>query len=280
VDRGGAIRFILLGIGGLFLFLTLQNFMGGGSGASQPLTAESQLVPSTRADEEHCDLWRPEFHATLRTRGGTLTHFELLTAKYRNDGKPLDLSTTPDPAGDHEFRQQLFAKWRADASPPGGTPWNLELDSFDYELVRADAKQCDLVYRGKDAEIRRSVRATDNRFELEVEDTIQNLASAPRQHAYSIDTVAWRLDHEVEGKMFRISPYVTHVECLPEADEAVRLLPSDFEPDDFKEENFAKGPRFRDGRCANSSTSGWGGQWAVTKRAMPSASATRDSSCR
>src|SRR5262249_41892279 len=40
--------------------------------------------------------------------------------------------------------------------------------------------------------------------------------------------------------MFRISPYVTHVECMPTAGKAVRLLPTDFEPKDFKEEPFAR----------------------------------------
>jgi YidC/Oxa1 family membrane protein insertase len=240
MDRGGSLRFILLGIAGVFLWMALQKYMGGDKAARQPLGGESHVVASTRAPEATCDLWTPTFHAELRTHGGTLTHFQLLTAKYAKKGVPLDLSTTPDPAGEHEFRQQLFTKFRGDGPPDSNAPWNVDFDSIDYRLARSDGKTCEFVYKDDKVEIDRTVKVTGRPYELAVENTIKNLASKPMRHEVSVDTVAWRTNHETEGKMFRISPYVTHVECLPEAAKAVRLRPNDFEPKEFKTEAFAR----------------------------------------
>src|ERR1700759_2616205 len=109
MDRGGSLRFILLGVAGVFIFLAMNKLNGGGGDtARQPLGGESHLVPAAREPEQFCDLWTNVFHARLRSHGGTLTKFELLTAKYKKKGAPLDVSTTPDPGGEHEFRQQLF----------------------------------------------------------------------------------------------------------------------------------------------------------------------------
>jgi YidC/Oxa1 family membrane protein insertase len=240
MDRGGSLRFILLGIAGVFIFLAMNKMTGGGGDDSrQPLGGESHLSPPEGAPEQTCDIWGSAFHARLRSHGGTLTRFELTGAKYRKNGVPFDVSTTPDPGGEHEFRQQLFTRFRGDGPPDPKAPWSVDYDSVDYAVARSDGKTCEFEYKDDKVEIHRSVRSTGRPYELEVDNTIKNLDGAPRSHELSVDTVAWRMSHEVEGKMFRISPYVTHVECMPTAGKAVRLLPTDFEPKDFKEEPFA-----------------------------------------
>ena len=241
MDRGGSLRFILLGIAGVLVFMAMNKLTGGeGDSSRQPLGGESHVVAPTRAPEQTCDIWGSAFHAVLRSHGGTLTHFDLTSAKYRKKGQPFDVSTTPDPAGEHEFRQQLFTKFRGEGAEDPKAPWNLDYDSVDYALTRADGKSCEFVYDDGKAELRRIVRSTGRPYELEVDTSIKNVGDKDYRHQVSIDTVAWRMSHEVEGKMFRISPYVTHVECMPTAGKAVRLLPTDFEPKDFKEEPFAR----------------------------------------
>ena len=241
MDRAGLLRFLLLLGGGLLLFFAFEGWFGGGNGGQQqPLPPEPQVVPPVRTPDGRCDLFTPEFHARIRTRGATLTHFQLLTAKYTRHDKPLDLSTTPDPAGDHEFRQQLFTRWRPENAEATKATWNVPYDSIDYQIVRADSKRCELVHRSPEVELRKTFRTTGRPYELEVESVIRNLSDTSRRHAFRVDTVAWRASEEVEGQMFRISPYITHVECMPRQGDAVRLLPDEFEPKDFTTQPFAR----------------------------------------
>lgn len=242
MERGGSLRFILLGIAAVFIFFTMRKMNGGEETARQPLGGEPHLVPAVALPAQKCELWTPTFHAELTTRGAALTHFELVSAKYRKKGVPYDVSTTPDPAGDHEFRQQLFVKFRRDeakARDAAAVPWNVDFDSVDYQLAKSDGKTCAFVYRDAKVEIDKTVSVTGRPYELDVDARITNLASTPMRHAASIDTVAWRTSQEVASKMFRVSPYVTHVECLPEVGKAVRLKPNDFEPKEFAGERFA-----------------------------------------
>jgi YidC/Oxa1 family membrane protein insertase len=240
MDRGGSLRFILLGIAGVFIFMAMNKLTGGGGdSARQPLGGESHVVAEPRAAEQFCDIWAGAFHARLRSHGGTLTNFFLTSAKYSHRGAPLDLSTTPDPQGEHEFRQQLFTRLRGDGPEDPKAPWNVAYDSLDFTLDRADGKSCAFSYRDDKVEVHRVVSATGKPYELELVQTVKNLADKPMRHELSVDTVAWRTSSEVAGKMFRVSPYVTHVECMPDTGKPVRLVPSDFEPKDFKEEPFA-----------------------------------------
>jgi YidC/Oxa1 family membrane protein insertase len=243
MERGGSLRLILLGIAGVFIFLAMNKFTGHDEVARQPLGAESQLAPAVRAPNAKCDLWTREFHAELRTRGATLSHFYLLSSKYRKKGVPQDLTTTPDPAGDHEFRQQLFMRFRGDGPEDANLPWNIQYDTVDYTLTKADGKTCEFVYKDDKISLKKVVSVTSRPYELDVHATVTNVGSRVYRHQAAIDTVAWRGSHEVEGKMFRISPFVTHVECLPgAANKTVRLLPTDFQPKSFKDEAFARSP--------------------------------------
>ncbi len=249
MQGGGFLRLALLAIAG---FLAYQYFLGG-SGESaklQPIADEVRVTPEARAPYQFCDIATDYFRARLTTRGAALSHFELAKPKYQKHGTPIDLSTTPHPGvalgspraedpsapGLHEFRQQLFSQWRNPTSlAPADTPWNMDFDSVDYQLSNVDGKSCEFVYRDAKVEIQKLVKATERPYELEVTHVIKNLDLAPRAHALAIDTVAWHRTEDVAGHMFRVSPFVTHVECVPLSGKAFRYLPTDFEPDDFQD---------------------------------------------
>jgi YidC/Oxa1 family membrane protein insertase len=249
MQGGGFLRLALLAIAG---FLAYQYFLGGSNGPapSQPLAREPMVTPSERKPYQYCSIGTEYFKAQLTTRGAALTHFVLEKPKYQKHGVPIDLSTTPhpgvavgspraeDPAapGLHEFRQQLFSQWRnPTAMAPADTPWNVDFDSVDYALKQVDGSTCEFTYRDAKVALTKTVRATERPYELEITQRIENLDGAPRAHAMAIDTIAWHRTQDVEGHMFRVSPFVTHVECVPTQGKALRYLPTDFEPDDFKD---------------------------------------------
>jgi YidC/Oxa1 family membrane protein insertase len=180
--------------------------------------------------------------------------FELTTEKYTPRGHRIDLSTTPHPGiavgdpeaenpakpGEHEFRQQLFVRWRnPTTSTASEVPWNVAFDSVDYELQSAADNRCDFTYRDDAVALEKTVTATSNPYTLSISSKITNLSATPRRHAVGIDSVAWRLNSEVHGRAFSVSPYVTHVECKVAATKTVRLLPDAFEPGDFTDPAFA-----------------------------------------
>ena len=248
---------LLLGIGiGLFFFFKPSAHHDG---PSQGIALEAQLIPAKRAAPRYCDLWTDTFRAQFSSSGATLKHFTLLTGKYEKGGEHLDLSTTPNPGfsaddpnrddpnvkqrnlgHDREFRQQLFTQWRnTTVAPLQGVPFNLDFDSVDYRLSEASGKVCEFEYEDKSVRLTKRIEASERPYELYVTNTIKNLSSEPRSHAFAVDTVAWWLNSQVKGKMFRVSPYVTHVECQPEEGKAIRLLPDAFDQDDLQ------GPAFQ-----------------------------------
>lgn len=248
---GGALRFVIIGLIGLLAF----KFFSGSSAppAAQPLTQEPRTTPAKREPYTYCSIKTETFAATLTSRGGTLKHFRLSLPKYQKGDGDSDLSTTPhpgialgdprvdDPAapGIHEFRQQLFSSWRnptrVGATPIEDEQWNVAFDSFDYKVAQRGPTECEFTYEDAAVRIVKRVAATSRPYELRVVSELTNLSDQPRSHAYAIDTVAWRLNSEVEGKMFRVSPYITQVECVPQEGDARHLLPKDFEPDSFED---------------------------------------------
>src|SRR5262245_38917932 len=113
MDRGLA-RWLLFGLAIALLFMFMNPFKKG-DGEQQPLKFESQkLPPDPRPPEELCDIWGPRYQAQISTRGATLKHFFLITSKYRKNGKPIDLSTTPD----QELYRQLRFRYRNEAVAP------------------------------------------------------------------------------------------------------------------------------------------------------------------
>jgi YidC/Oxa1 family membrane protein insertase len=250
---GNFLRLLLLMAGAFFL---VRYFTGSDSSAvvRQPIAVEPQTAPTPRAAYRYCEITTDRFHATLTTRGATVKHFELTTEKYTPRGHRIDLSTTPHPGiavgdpeaenpakpGEHEFRQQLFVRWRnPTTSTASEVPWSVAFDSVDYELQNATDNRCDFTYRDDTVALEKTVAATNNPYTLSISSKITNLSSTPRRHAVGIDTVAWRRNAEVHGGLFSVSPYVTHVECKVPGAKTVRLLPDAFEPGDFTDPAFA-----------------------------------------
>lgn len=248
MQGAGFLRILLLAVAGFFLYRYLVGGSSQGASQAQPLGAEARLAPAVRAPYQYCDIQTDYFHARLSTRGAALRNFELRKPKYQKHGEPIDLSTTPHPGvavgdpraedpsapGLHEFRQQLFSQWRGPTiGAPADAAWNVDFDSVDYHLDSADSSSCTFSYRDAKVQLTKIVRATERPYELEVTSEIQNLDSAPRAHAFAIDTTTWLKSSDVTGGMFRVSPFVTHVECVPEQGKNLRLLPTDFEPNDF-----------------------------------------------
>src|SRR5437016_1361260 len=107
MERGNLGRWLLIAAGVFLFFRFGTNFLGGGDKKTpQPIGPAEESVPvvtGPRAPEALCDLWGDRFHAQLTTRGASLKHYQLTTAKYRKDGKQIDISTTPD----QDLYQQL-----------------------------------------------------------------------------------------------------------------------------------------------------------------------------
>lgn len=252
-------KIALIAIAGVLLF----NYFGKGptGNESNGIEYPAVVVPETRSAYEYCRIQTDDFKAQFTTRGATLKRFELLREKYAKDGERRDLSTTPqpgatpgtpeeedpraaagaDPGTVHEFRQQLFVQFRSSTSP--GTQkdanWNVAYDSVDWKLVPAGDNACKFTYRDNDVELEKLIAPTGRPYELTVTSKITNLASTAKQHAVSIDTVDWWLDRDVQGGMFRVSPYITTVVCAEHNGEAHRLLPDAFDPDNYADPEFA-----------------------------------------
>ncbi|MCH2109753.1 MAG: YidC/Oxa1 family insertase periplasmic-domain containing protein, partial [Polyangiaceae bacterium] len=76
----------------------------------------------------------------------------------------------------------------------------------------------------------------------EMTTSVKNLSDAPHPYALTVNTASYLLDSEVESRMFRQNPMMTHVECVSEAGEVVREKKEDFRPGEFSdEERFISG---------------------------------------
>jgi YidC/Oxa1 family membrane protein insertase len=242
MERGNLGRWLLIAAG-IFLFLRFgTNFLGGGEQkARQPIGPAEEVMPvvaGTRAPETVCDIWGDRFHAQLSTRGASLKHYALTTAKYRKDGKPIDISTTPD--------QELFQQLRFHFSNQleDSTERQVDPDTMDWSLVKGDGKSCEFSYRDDKVELTKIVKVTPRPYELDVSASITNRASKPLKHELTVHTDAWRFQHEVKAGAFRQSPLVTQVECVGTDSKITRLTGSDFEPKDFdNRELFPKNSR-------------------------------------
>jgi YidC/Oxa1 family membrane protein insertase len=242
MDSGKSVlRWILIG---LAVFLAMQYLprlfgKGGGETALQPLKSEGTEIPSSRVPEATCDLWTASFRAQFTTQGASLKHFELLTAKYRRRGTPIDLATTPDV----ELRRPLRVNLRNEAvASPKDASWQSDFDSVDWSIKLADGKRCVFEYMDGKARLTKTLSTTDRPYEINLEFEVVNLANRQLRHALTIDATAWRRQADVSGGMFSPRPSLSHVECIATDGKAERVRPEDFEPSDFKEPAFAPTP--------------------------------------
>ncbi len=231
MERGNLGRWLLIAAG-IFLFIRFgTNFMGGDQKAPQPIAFANESAPvvaTTRAPEALCDLWGDRFRAQLSTHGASLKHYQLTPAKYRKDGKPIDISTTPD----QELYQQL--RFNFGNQLEKSDERQVDPDTMDWALVKADGKSCEFSYRDDKVELTKVVSVTSRPYELNVSATITNRASRPLKHELTVHTDAWRYQHEVKAGAFRQSPLVTQVECVAIDGNTTRLTGADFEPKDFE----------------------------------------------
>jgi YidC/Oxa1 family membrane protein insertase len=232
MERGNLGRWLLIAAG---IFLLIQfgpNLFGGGQKQRQPIApieAAIPVAPATRVPETLCDLWGDRFHAQLTTRGASVKHFKLTTGKYTKDGKPIDVSTTPD----QELYQQLRFHYANQLESSADR--QVDPDTMDWELVKSDGKSCEFSYRDDKVELTKLIKLTARPYELDVSATVTNRASRALKHAVTVHTDAWRYQHEVHAGAFRQSPLVTQVECVGADEKTKRLTVADFEPKDFED---------------------------------------------
>ncbi len=164
-----------------------------------------------------CSIRGNRFNADLSTRGAGVTHFYLTDARYAGTAGG-DVSTTPDIERWRSLRIQL----REHPGAPGSPGDQVQYDRFDWKLERLGLAAGDASARGtgckftyEDARVRivKTVTTTGEPFELKVETTLTNLSDAPKSHVASIEAFALRKNSEVKGKLGRVSPFQTGLEC-------------------------------------------------------------------
>ncbi len=157
---------------------------------------------------------------SCRPAGAGLTHFCLTDARYaQSDGR--DVSTTPDVERWRNLRT-LFRDARR--SRRRRTTRSSSTASSGSSTRRRGVGQGLPVSptRTRRSSVVKTVTAGERPFELTVETTLTNLADAPKKHAASIEVFAYRTNEEVKGKLGRVSPFLTSLECA-RADEVKRL---------------------------------------------------------
>lgn len=264
-NASSAIRFALIAVAGVLLFNWF--FKPKADVESSGIEYPAVVVPATRSAYEYCRIETEDYRAQFTSRGATLKRFALLREKYIKDGETHDLSTTPqpgavpgtpeeedpkaaahlDPGTVHEFRQQLFVQFRNPTAPGASKDanWNVAYDSVDWKIEQSEPNSCRFTYRDASVALEKVIKPAGRPYELSVTSTITNLASETKAHAVSVDTIDWWLDRDVEGGMFRVSPYVTTVVCVENNGTAHRLLPDRFEPEDFSDPEFAATGKYR-----------------------------------
>jgi YidC/Oxa1 family membrane protein insertase len=231
MERGNLGRLAFIAVGLFIAFVIVPKWFHGSS-SIQPLRPEQLVVAATaRPAESFCDIWTDDFHAKLSSRSATLMHFELLHAKYRKKGVPIDLSTTPDV----EDRRSLRFDWQNPALGIPSEDWLVAGNLLDYSVEQSSKTSCDFTYEDARARVTETVRATGRPYELEVTATVTNRSTRPLRQALTVDDDAWRTDKEQKSGLMGQSALVTHVECVSDTGAATRKRVEDFDADKFKD---------------------------------------------
>jgi YidC/Oxa1 family membrane protein insertase len=167
----------------------------------QPPPAEAAPPAST------CTINGNRFQAVLTSHGAGLTHFFLTDARYASSNA-RDVSTTPDVERWHNLRT-LFRDYTQPAAPDD----QLKYDRFDWKTEPLGDASCRFTYEDDAVRIVKTVSADGSPFELAVETTMTNLTDAPKKHEAAIEIFAYRTNEEVKGKLGRVSPFQTNLEC-------------------------------------------------------------------
>jgi YidC/Oxa1 family membrane protein insertase len=241
MDRNSLTRWIMIAaiaIGGYYLFygkksgdhaqqVPVERYVDAPGFAPDVVDVQpGKPAPAPPAEGALCTLHGNRFEAELSTRGAGITHLYLTDARYaQSDAR--DVSTTPD-----------IERWRSLRTlfrTPGDTPTandQLAYDRFDWKLdgTANGGASCRFTYEDATARVTKTVTAGERPFELDVETTLTNLAGEPRKHATSVELFAYRTNQQVKGRLGRVSPFLTSLECA--RDDEVKRLAKD--ASDFK----------------------------------------------
>jgi YidC/Oxa1 family membrane protein insertase len=234
MDRSSIVRWILIAgiaVAGYMLFYGKKSGDGGQRLAPETYVSTPDFAPdvvdaladkpslSPPATEQTCTIRGNRFEADLSTRGAGVKHFYLTDARYaQSDAK--DVSTTPDV----ERWRNLRTLFRTPGAAPA-TDDQLKYDRFNWKLEPAFSPGCRFTYEDADVRVVKTVTPEPRPFELKVETTLTNLADTPKKHTASIEVFAYRTNAEVKGKLGRVSPFLTGLECA--RDDDVKRLAKD-----------------------------------------------------
>jgi YidC/Oxa1 family membrane protein insertase len=165
-------------------------------------------APNPPPPGEMCTIHGNRFEADLSSRGAGVTHFRLTDERYaRSSG--ADMSTTPD----HERWRNLRTLFRPAGTPPSPDD-QVKYDRFDWKLEPPQqAESCRFTYADDRVQIVKTIGAGQRPFELDVATTLTNVSDAPKRHAATLEAFAYRTNAEVKGKLGRVSPFQTGLEC-------------------------------------------------------------------
>ncbi len=165
--------------------------------------------PSPPPPGETCTLHGNRYEADLSSRGAGVTHLRLTDTRY-SQSAAADMSTTPD----HERWRNLRTLFRRAGTQPSPDD-QVKFDRFNWKVEAAEpaGESCKFSYEDDRVRIVKTIGAGDRPFELNVATTLTNLADAPKKHTASIEVFAYRTNAEVKGKLGRVSPFQTGLEC-------------------------------------------------------------------
>jgi YidC/Oxa1 family membrane protein insertase len=226
MDRNTIVRWIFIAS---IMALGYYFFYGKKAGdAAQQVTGEAYVdapafapdvldvepgrpAPSPPPPGDICTIQGNRFEAELSSRGAGVTHYRLTDARY-SESAAADMSTTPD----HERWRNLRTLFRRAGTPPSPDD-QVKYDRFNWKLEtatpRPDKSTCEFTYEDERVRIAKTIWAGERPFELNVSTKLTNLSDAPKKHASSIEVFAYRTNAEVKGKLGRVSPFQTGLEC-------------------------------------------------------------------
>ncbi len=228
MDRNSTLRWML--IAGAMVAMYFFFFQKKPNGQAQDFPTETYIDAPTFAPDvidvepgkpapppppagEICEIAGKRFRAQLSSRGAGLTHFFLTDARYAKTASE-DMSTTPDV----ERWRNLRTQFRVQPGSPPSADDQVKYDRFDWALERLGTEGCRFSYEDEAVRIVKTVSAGQRPFELTVETTLTNLADRPKRHETTVEAFAWRTNAEVKGRLGRVSPFQTNLECARSGD--------------------------------------------------------------
>jgi YidC/Oxa1 family membrane protein insertase len=178
-------------------------------------TIDGEPPPATPAPPATtCTIKGNRFEAEMSSHGAGLTHFRLTDSRYAGSDAS-DMSTTPDVERWRNLRT-LFRDYTQPAAPDD----QVKYDRFDWKVepVGDGPSACRFTYEDAGVRIVKTVSADGAPFELQVETTITNLTDAPKKHETAVEIFAYRTNKQVKGKLGRVSPFQTNLECARAGD--------------------------------------------------------------